>query len=155
VMSSFAGTSPFISPSTDDSGTDVPGAGFFNFGFQDSSLGIVGTEPSDGSVLSVAPHELTVVFDRPLDPSSLGSGDIVLEKVDENGQVLFSLDPSTDPIVETLDDTGTRLTVELPSSLSLDQGTYQVVISEWSFLMGLDGSLLPEFGTAETVGTFT
>ncbi len=127
---------------------------FFGFGFFPSSMQVMGSEPAADARVSGPLRQLTVQFDRPLDPWSLSVADVSLEKRDSDGNFSYAFDPMTDLVEQSLDDSGTRLLVTLPSSVVLEPGTYRIVLNEWSFLMGLDGSLLPNFGTREVVSTF-
>ncbi len=161
VLSLLSGEGPALEPPADpppfegtpfDGGQDFRDLGLG--GFQFASIGIVETEPADASTFTGSLGQFTVVFDRPIDPLSLGVGDVTLERVDADGNVSFALDPFNHPTEQTLDESGTRLTVTLPSTLALEPGTYRIVISDTSFLMGVDFSFLPNVGTRETVATF-
>lgn len=118
-------------------------------------LQILSTTPADGSVLSAPPSAVRVQFDRPLDEFSLGLNDIRLERLDADGNVVWTSDDGNTTLVSTLDLDGVTLLVELPGSLTLEPGSYRIVLSENAFLSGLDFSMLETFGEAVTLASFT
>jgi hypothetical protein len=121
---------------------------------ESETLAIVGVDPAPGGTLTQAPDRITFTFDRPLDVFSLGASDLLLERLDDEGEVVWALDPFFHPVAESLDETGTQLYFDLPASIHLEPGWYRVSLSETAFLMGIDGTLLPEIGVNIPVGSF-
>jgi hypothetical protein len=130
---------------------DGPDAWLFGLDPMGGTLAIVGTEPADGATLTATPQQLTVLFDRPLDEFSLGLKDLLLQRLDSDGDVTWTLDPEA----ATLDATRTRLSLTLPDSLVLEPGRYRLALSDSAFLMGEDFSMLPTTGVELPLATFT
>jgi hypothetical protein len=61
------------------------------------SFAAVAVDPAPGAHLTTSPAVLTVTFDHPIDPTSLGLGDIQLDEVDGSG-CLTSIDGATEAI---------------------------------------------------------
>ncbi|GIW85756.1 MAG: hypothetical protein KatS3mg108_0080 [Isosphaeraceae bacterium] len=119
------------------------------------TLGLVGVDPPDGTVTTVAPRVLSVEFDREIDGFSLGLNDLRLDRLDESDQVVWSTEMAGLFLESVLDAAGTRVSVELPDDLVLEPGTYRLVISGWSLLGGIDGTPAVEFGTDRVVSAFS
>jgi methionine-rich copper-binding protein CopC len=114
-------------------------------------LTVLSTTPTSGSALTQSPTTVTVLFDRPIDSSTFGSEDVVIEQF-VDGSWQDASDPANLPL-ETTDDSGTQLILTLPNALAL--GQYQIVFSGNSFLSGVDGSMLASVGSDQVLGQFT
>lgn len=115
-------------------------------------LTVVGQSPSSGSDVAARVTQISVQFDRPLDPFSLGFSDLGLVRVQQNGSITAVLD-DTSTEDESLDATGTILTVTLTQPLA--PGNYQLVLSGNAFLFGTDGSMLANIGVDTPLGDFS
>ena len=112
---------------------------------------VLGTDPGPGMILSTPPAAFHVTFDAPIDPFSLGTGDVLVDRVADDG----SLTPAfTDAPQESLNDAGTVLTLHAAAPLA--PGQYRLILPGTSFLAGLDGSFAanPD-GTDLALGDFT
>lgn len=116
------------------------------------SLTPVAASPGDGSIAKVAPTGgLTVTFDRPIDPGTVGN-DLRLKVEQPDGSwTLLNGDGLPQNLLQ-LDDTGTKLTADFGA---LGNGRYQLFLSADSFLAGLDGTSLASSGTDQPLSTFT
>lgn len=115
------------------------------------NLSVVTTSPADGATLTAPPAGLVVTFDRPLDPWSLGSNDVVLQR--KQGDVWVKVFGDQDAPAEALDATGVALT--LTPGQPLPPGTYRLVLPEFSSLAGLDGSSVADRGADQVLAAFT
>jgi CopC domain len=118
---------------------------------QNPYLTPVAPDPAPGSTLTQGPTTVTVTFDRPIDPSSYLTGDVVINQ-QVNGNWIPFFDPLSLPN-ESLDPSGTQLSLQL--SQPLPPGQYQVVLPEYSQLMGLDGSTVADLGQDQVLGQFS
>jgi methionine-rich copper-binding protein CopC len=119
---------------------------------QPDALNVVATDPAPGSHPVQSPTELVVTFDRPVASFSVGFGDIELEQVAADGTATPVFDPDSLP-TETLDDSGTQLTVALDQPLGA--GNYRIVLSGMSSLMGEDGTFLANGGNDQALADFS
>ena len=113
---------------------------------------ILALDPAPGSTLSASPTAITATFPQALDPSSLTLADLRVDRVGPDGTGTPAIDPG-DPPVESLDGTGTQLSVQLAKPLAT--GRYRVVLDANSFLFYLDGTPVPTTGADITLGEFT
>ncbi len=113
-------------------------------------LTAVGTDPAPGMELTQGPTTVSVAFDRPIDPFSLGFNDVYLEQVAPDGSTT-RLDLSTG-VTADLDASRTRLVLTLPSTLGM--GTYRIVLSGASALSGDDFSMLNSDGSDRVLSAF-
>jgi hypothetical protein len=119
------------------------------------NLSWTATVPAMGSTVTTAPTTLSITFDRPIDPSFLrGFGDLVVEKPDGAGGWVDVFDLTVNPPAETLDDSGTTLTLTFDQPLAAGT-TYQLVIPASSDIQGLDGSTASPDGSDVVAGQFT
>ena len=104
--------------------------------------GVLFTDPAPGTVLLHSPDQIRVVFDVPVAEISLGLGDVILDRVADDGSLI--------PIV----DDATALSFALPASL--EPGRYRIILSGLSGLSAEDGTWLsPEDGLDQTLAEFT
>src|SRR5690348_13104917 len=68
-----------------------------------ANLTIIGSSPADGQVVTQAPSSVTVTFDRPVDPNSLGFSDLLVDQVGPNGTLTPVYDPNIGDAGESLD----------------------------------------------------
>ena len=61
------------------------------------SFAAVAVDPAPGAHLTTSPAVLTVTFDHPIDPTSLGLGDIQLDRVDGSGGLTL-IDDATEAV---------------------------------------------------------
>ncbi len=115
---------------------------------------VIATGPAGGEALHQSPQALTVTFDQPLDPTSIGFGDILLDRVADDGSLTPVLDPNNPP-TESLDDPGTTLTVPLDGALA--PGHYRILLAGWSGLASIDGEqpIASPDGSDSPLGDFT
>ncbi len=111
----------------------------------------IAVSPAPGALLAQSPTAVTVTFDRPLDPATLGVLDVLIEQQQAGAWV--SVFDSSDAPPETLDATGTELS--LTHAEPLTTGSYRVVLPERSILGRLDGSAVADLGSDQVLGTFT
>ena len=118
------------------------------------NLSWTATVPAMGSTVTTAPTTISITFDRPIDPSLLNSiGDLVIEKPDGAGGWVDVFDPSNPP-TESLDDSGTTLTLTFAQPLASGT-TYRIVIAGTGGIYGLDGSTASPDGSDVVAGQFT
>jgi methionine-rich copper-binding protein CopC len=112
-------------------------------------LTVVSSNPKPNTTVT-APKTITVMFDRPIDPSFFGN-DLVLHRINDDGSVtsVFDSGPATS---EALDRTGNGLVVSLNQTLS--PGHYEFFLSGNTFLMGVDFSMLDSNGSDQLLGKF-
>ena len=109
---------------------------------------VVATDPADGAILGASPRTITLTFDRPIDPDSLGD-DLLLLRVGDDGVSAPALRGGAKP-VSSLDATGTRLSLELPEALAPDH--YRVQLWQSSSLYGEDGKAVkPEIAGRSSI----
>ena len=115
---------------------------------------VVATYPAAGAVLANSPAAFRVTFDSPIDPFSLNLGDIVIDRVADDGSLTPAYDPSLDP-AEQLDDSGTQASAST-LRLALSPGHYRLVVPATSGMAGLDGALVANAdGTNLSLADFT
>jgi hypothetical protein len=113
-------------------------------------LTVVSTSPEPGSHFTTPPSSMTLTFDRPIDPTSLGS-DLVLNKLGNDGS-LTNIFGNGAPPTESLDASGAQLTVSFAQILA--PGHYQIDLFAFSGLTGLDGSMLNTTGADQVLADF-
>ena len=69
---------------------------------------VIGTDPGPGVIFSTSPTAFRVTFDAPIDPITVGTGDILLDQVAADGSLVPVAAGATQ---ETLDGSGTVLTL--------------------------------------------
>ena len=116
-------------------------------------LTIVGISPSDGAKVTTSPNTLGVIFDRPIDPFSLGIGDIRVDQLQSDNTWLPVLNDGVTSLDESVDDSGTILQLTLNSSLPV--GTYRLVLPAYSMIAGLDGTTFADVSNDLDLGHFT
>jgi hypothetical protein len=114
-------------------------------------LSIIGQSPSPGSDSPGGLRQVSVQFDRPVDPWSLGFMDVQVLSVAPDGKTTPVISDTTS-LDESLDPSGTILTVTLPRPLAA--GHYRLILSANAFLSGIDGSFLPFTGEDTPLGDF-
>jgi hypothetical protein len=107
-----------------------------------NSLTIQSTNPGNSTVIAASPNELSVTFDRPVDPFSLSSQDFDLLHVASDGTTspLGPQDPTLTEELDPTDPSGQRILLTVDGKLSA--GSYRLQVDPNSQLMGLDGSSL-------------
>ncbi len=117
-----------------------------------ANLTLLSVDPAPNSTLTTSPAAVTLTFDRPVDPFSVGSNDdFDILQVNPDGtttSLFYQLNP-----IESQDPTGTQLILTWDGSLA--PGQYQIVLLGTSFLAGLDGSMMTTEGTDLVVTNFT
>ncbi|MFO0910687.1 MAG: hypothetical protein U0794_20455 [Isosphaeraceae bacterium] len=114
-------------------------------------LTIVSTDPGPSDLVNGALTEVSVEFDRPIDPWSIGVNDVVIQ-VERDGAWVAASDELSPPM-ESVDATGTRLI--LTPSAPLGPGRYRLVLPTGSLLMGADYSMLEDPGYDQVLGEFS
>jgi hypothetical protein len=137
-----AGSTDTQAPTTGGTGAETSSAP------QTEPLTVALTDPAPGAVLPASPAMLTLVFNRPIDPTTL-STDVIVAQVADDGSYPWY----TAPDQLALDATGTRLTATLDQPLT--PGNYQVLISGYSGIADLDGTPLITDGNLLTVASFS
>jgi hypothetical protein len=105
-------------------------------------------DPAPGSILHASPSTLTLQFNRPIFPDTLSS-DVGIVQVDADGNPTGWY---TIPDQLTLDDSATRLTVDVGDSLP--PGQYQVWVFGSSDITDVDGNRLVPDGNNLVLGDF-
>ena len=111
------------------------------------SFATVAVDPAPGAHLTTSPAVLTVTFDHPIDPTSLGLGDIQLDEVDGSGG-LTSIDGATEAVGRR-DDQLILTPGEPPSP-----GHYEIILAGGSGLLSTDEEGLSGDGTDQALGDF-
>ena len=114
------------------------------------SFAAVAVDPAPGAHLTTPPAVLTVTFDHPIDPTSLGLGDIQLDEVDDSGG-LTSIDGATEAVGPRDDQ------LILTPGQPLSPGHYEIILAGGSGLLSTDEenlSGLPLDGTDQALGDF-
>jgi hypothetical protein len=114
-------------------------------------LSIIGQSPSPGSDSPVGVQQVSIQFDRPVDPWSLGFMDVQLLSIAPDGKTTPMISDAS-MLDESLDSSGTILTVMLPRPLAA--GRYRLLLSANAFLSGTDGTSLPFTGEDTPLGDF-
>lgn len=115
------------------------------------NLSVLSTDPAQGATLTKSTATISVTFDRPIDPFSILPGDIVVETQAAGGWTpVFD---SQNPPPESLDETGTVLSLALPQALS--PGNYRLALSGTTSMAGLDGSPAFNNGADAVLAGFT
>lgn len=114
---------------------------------------VLGTDPGPGMILTTSPTTFRVTFDAPIDPFSLGTGDVLIGRVADDGSLSPILVDGQNP-QETLNDEGTVLTLDAVNPIA--PGRYRLVLAGTSGLAGLDGTTAANAdGTDQTLADFT
>jgi hypothetical protein len=116
------------------------------------AVSVIGTDPPDGSVLTQSPATITVTFNEPIDPFSLGV-DFDLDQVAADGSttpVLSNFGALTEPFVSAPTST---LTMTVNTVLS--PGHYRLMLLGFSTLAGANGDPLANGGVDQAVADFT
>ena len=85
---------------------------------------VVATNPAPGAVLLNPPAAFRVTFDSPIDPFSLNLGDIVVDRVADDGSLAAAYDASQFPKCST---------TRAPSSASTPRAPWRRAITAWSW----------------------
>lgn len=123
------------------------------------SFAAISSNPADGSDLTTTPSVITIGFNHPIDPWSVGAGnDLILVQVVDGQEIPFN------PILvissTVLSDDGLRMalsfTTNTGSPYVLPRGTYRVEVNPYTGLQSLDGNFLISDPNAPTtvISTF-
>ncbi|MBV8383480.1 MAG: pre-peptidase C-terminal domain-containing protein [Planctomycetaceae bacterium] len=114
------------------------------------SFAAVAVDPAPGAHLTTSPAVLTVTFDHPIDPTSLGLSDIQLDEVDNSGD-LTSIDDATEAVGPRDDQ------LILTPGQPLSPGHYEIFLAGNSGLLSTDEENLtglPLDGSNQALGDF-
>ncbi len=115
-------------------------------------LKVLATEPAGNTTLDRPPTTLTIVFDRPIVALPVMSGDILLDRIGEDGKANAVVDVYSN-LTESLDTTHTRLTLTLNQTLK--PGQYRILLSRFSMLTGANGERLASTEVDQSLAEFT
>ncbi len=140
----IAGLSSFAADLAPSVGTPAPEANV-------PYLAPVASTPAEGASLATPPSSVTVTFNRPIAPYSLNSGVIEIQR--NSGDSWVNAFSYSKALVQSLDSTGLKLTLNFPQALT--PGTFRIVLSGSSRLAGTDLSTLADPGPDRVLATFS